>query len=143
MATDKLLYQDLTYKVRGLMFKVYNELGFGHKEKVYQKALCHELVKNNVRFEQEKALDVIYDGIKVGTYRPDFVVDGKILLESKAVSFLPKEAETQLIYYLKGTDFKLGLLVNFGSAKLTIKEKSGQISVVIRNESVVIKNEKG
>lgn len=123
MTTDKLLYQDLTYEIRGLLFKVYNKLGFGHKESVYQNALRHELVKSKLRFDQEKALDVIYDGTKVGIYRPDFVVDGKILLELKAVSFLPKEAETQLIYYLKGTNFKLGLLVNFGSTKLSIRRK--------------------
>lgn len=107
MNTDKLLYEKLTYKIRGAIFKVYNELGFGHKENVYQ-----------------KALDVIYDGIRVGTYRPDFVIDGRILLELKAVPFLAKQAETQLIYYLKGTNFKLGLLANFGSKKLVIKRKN-------------------
>ena len=123
MTTDKLLYQNLTYKIRGLIFKVYNELGFGHKEMIYQRALRHELSKNDVPFEQEKPLDVIYDSIKVGTYRPDFVVDGKILIELKALPILPKASETQLIYYLKGTSFKLGLLVNFGSSKLIIKRK--------------------
>ena len=123
MSTDKLLYEKLTYKIRGVIFKVYNELGFGHKENVYQKALEHALRKNNVKFDKEKALDVIYDGTKVGTYRPDFVIDGKILLELKAVPFLAKAAETQLIYYLKGTNFKLGLLVNFGSKKLVIKRR--------------------
>lgn len=123
MNTDKLLYEKLTYKIRGAIFKVYNELGFGHKENVYQKALEHELRKNKIKFDKEKALDVIYDGIRVGTYRPDFVIDGRILLELKAVPFLVKQAETQLIYYLKGTNFKLGLLTNFGSKKLVIKRK--------------------
>lgn len=123
MTTDKLLYQDLTYKVRGCIFRVYNQLGFGHKENVYTKAFAHELAKNKISFEQEKSLGVVYDGIKVGTYRPDFVIDGKILVELKAVPFLPKGSELQLIYYLKGTNFKLGLLVNFGSDKLLIKRK--------------------
>lgn len=123
MSTDKLLYGKITYKVRGIIFNVYNQLGFGHKENVYHKALAHELKKNNITFEDEKPLDVIYDNVKVGTYRPDFVIGGKILLEIKAVPFLPKEAETQLVYYLKGTNFKLGLLVNFGSTKLEIKRR--------------------
>lgn len=123
MTTDKLLYAEFTYKVRGAIFKVYNELGFGHKESVYHRALSHELIKHGVSFEEEKGLDIVYDGTKVGNYRPDFVIGGKILLELKAVPFLPKSAETQMIYYLKGTNFNLGLLVNFGSTKLEIKRK--------------------
>ena len=64
MTTDKLLYEKLTYKIRGFIFKVYNELGFGHKEIIYVRSLTHEFVKNKLPFEKEKALDVIYDGIK-------------------------------------------------------------------------------
>jgi len=63
MTTDKLLYKNLTYKVRGVIFKIYNQLGFGHKENIYRRALSHELVKNKIEFEEEKALDVSYDGI--------------------------------------------------------------------------------
>ena len=123
MTTEKLLFAELTYKVRGAIFKVYNQLGFGHKENIYLRALAHELTKQEIPFEQEKPLNVIYDGVKVGTYRPDFVIDGKILLELKALLLLPKQAETQLIYYLKGTNYKLGLLVNFGANELHIKRK--------------------
>ena len=123
MTTDKLLYEKLTYKVRGCIFNVYNQLGFGHKENVYSRALAIELSKNKISFAQEHPLDVIYDGQKIGVYRPDFIVDGKILLEIKAVPFLSKDGEVQLVYYLKGTNFKLGLLVNFGSSKLIIKRR--------------------
>lgn len=123
MTTDKSLYQDLTYKIRGCIFRVYNQLGFGHKENVYCRALAIELEKSSIPFKQQVALNVTYDNQKVGTYRPDFVVDGKILLELKAVPLMPKVSETQLIYYLKGTNFKLGLLVNFGSSKLAIVRK--------------------
>lgn len=101
MTTDKLLYEKLTFKIRGAIFKVYNELGFGHKEVVYRNALRHELTKGKLKYEEEKPLNVMYDGVKVGTYRPDFVISGRILLELKALPFLPKEAETQLIYYLR------------------------------------------
>ena len=123
MTTDKLLYEKLTYKVRGCIFNVYNQLGFGHKENVYSRALAIELSKNKISFAQEHPLDVIYDGQKVGVYRPDFIVDGKILLELKSVPFLSKASAIQLIYYLKGTNFKLGLLVNFGSSRLEIRRK--------------------
>lgn len=122
MSTD-LLYKSLTYKIRGCIFNVYNTLGFGHKEKVYGNALAIELDKNGIPFTRETPLDVTYDGQKVGSYRPDFVIDGKILLELKSSPFLANASAVQLIYYLKGTNFKLGLLVNFGASKLEIKRK--------------------
>lgn len=116
-----LLYADLTYQIRGAIFTVYNQLGYGHKEEVYQKALAKELEIIEIPYQREKSLNVEYKGEKVGNYRPDFVVDDKILLELKAVEFMPKSYETQLLHYLKSTGFQLGLLVNFGAPKLTIK----------------------
>ena len=121
MTTDKLLYQKLTYKIRGAIFNVYNELGFDHKENVYHRALKIELAKWNLNFEDEKSLVVKYDNQIVGHYRPDFVVANKILIEIKAIPFLGKETQGQMLYYLKGTGFKLGLMINFGSPKLQIK----------------------
>ena len=120
---DKLLYKDLTYRIRAAIFRVYNTLGFGHKETVYQKALAHELPKQKLLFDKEKRLDVFYDNIVVGHYVPDFVIEDKVILELKSLDFLPNDLEKQLIYYLKGTNYKLGLLVNFGTNKLLIKRK--------------------
>ena len=120
---ENFLYEELTYKIRRAIFNVYNTLGYGHRESVYQNALAKEFKKQEIPFEREKSLPVLYDGEKVGTYRPDFVVDGKIILELKAAPFIGKGFEKQLIYYLKGTDFKLGLLVNFGANKLQIKRR--------------------
>lgn len=120
---NDLLYEDLTYKLRGVFFKVYNTLGFGHRESVYQNALVAEFNKQKIPFKEESRLGVIYDGAKVGTYTPDFLIDDKIILEIKSVEFLSKDAEKQLIYYLKGTNYKLGFLVNFGSSRLEIKRK--------------------
>lgn len=117
------LYEDLTYRVRGVMFSVYNGLGFGHKESVYQKALVTEFLRRNIPFEGEKSLPVLYEGEKVGVYKPDFLIDNKIVVEIKALPFISKEMEIQLINYLKGTGYRLGLLVNFGSARLEIKRK--------------------
>ena len=120
--TDKdLIFADLTYKIRGCLFNVYNELGYGHKERVYQKALAKEFEEQKVSFEKELGLRVKYKGQLVGRYRPDFVVDNKVILELKAVEFMPKSFETQLIHYLKSTGYKLGLLINFGSPKLMIR----------------------
>jgi len=120
---DSLLYEDLTYKIRGTIFKVYNTLGFGHRESVYQRALITEFAKQEIPFKEQPRLDIVYNGVKVGTYTPDFTIDDKIIVEIKSAEFLPKQAEKQLIYYLKGTDYKLGLLVNFGASKLEIKRK--------------------
>lgn len=120
---DNFLYEDLTYKIRGAIFKVYNNLGFGHKETVYQKALGKELTKLGIKFIQESVLDVIYEGEKIGVYKPDFTVEDKIILEVKSLPVLPKTMETQLTNYLKGTGYKLGLLVNFGSSNLDIRRR--------------------
>lgn len=117
------LYGDLTYKVRGAMFKVHKTLGSGHKESVYHKALAKEFDLIGISYKTEKSLPVVYEGVKVGTYRPDFIVDDKVLIELKAVPILPIQAERQLSYYLRGTPYKLGLLVNFGSSSLFIRRK--------------------
>ena len=120
-ADKKLIYADLTYKIRGCLFNVYNNLGYGHKEQVYQKALEKELNEQKVPLKREINLKVLYKDEKVGNYRPDFVIDDKIIIEIKAVEFMPKSYEKQLLHYLKSTNYKLGLLVNFGAPKLYIK----------------------
>ena len=115
------LYEELTYRIRGAVFTVYNTLGFGHKEEVYQKALIKEFTNLLIPFQRELSLKVKYKGEDVGSYRPDFVIEEKVILEIKAVEFMPQAYERQLINYLKTTQFQLGLLVNFGSPKLSIK----------------------
>lgn len=123
MATDKLLYSELTYKIRGSVFQVYNILGFGHKELVYHKALEIEFKKQGIRFKDEVSLPVFYENEKVGVYKPDFVIEDKVLIEIKALPFITRDSEVQLVYYLKGTRYNLGLLVNFGAKKLEIRRK--------------------
>lgn len=120
--TDKqLIHTDITYKVRGCIFRVYNELGNGHKEQVYQKALENEFKKNSLVYSREQTLSVNYQGEKVGNYRPDFIIENSVIVEIKAVEFVPKSYEQQLLHYLKTTGYTLGLLVNFGAPKLLIK----------------------
>lgn len=117
------LYAGLTYKIRGAMYKVHKTLGSGHKESVYQKALAKEYDLQNIPYKTEKTLPVVYEGSIVGYYKPDFVVDDKVLIELKALPFLSTQAEKQLSYYLRGTPYKLGLMVNFGARSLVIKRK--------------------
>lgn len=116
-----LLYADITYKVRKAIFNVYNELGYGHKELVYQKALVKELDELKIFYKREKDIDVFYKGKVVGNYRPDFIIEDKVIVEIKAVVLVPKVFEIQLLHYLKATGYKLGLLVNFGTQRLFIK----------------------
>lgn len=118
---NDLLYSDLTFRIRKACFNVYNSLGFGHKEQVYQKALSTEFNDLSIRFVQEPTPQVKYKNITVGSYKPDFVIEDKIIIEIKAVEYLPKTFETQLLYYLKSTEYQLGLLINFGSPKLIIR----------------------
>jgi len=117
------LYEDLTYKIRKACYAVYNELGHGHKETVYHKALSKEFELSRIPFVSEKALNVVYKGIRVGTYKPDFILDDKVILEIKSVSFLPRRLEMQLARYLKGTSYKLGLIVNFGPKGLEVRRR--------------------
>lgn len=115
------LYGDLTYRVRRAIFNVYNTLGYGHRESIYQKALVKEFTTLAIPYEEEKPLSVYYNQEKVGTYRPDFLVDDRVVVEIKAVPYVTKEMEKQLVYYLRGTSYKLGMLANFGGSKLAIK----------------------
>lgn len=118
-----LLYEALTYEIRGAMYAVHKALGPVHKESIYQKALAKEFKTRGIPFEKEVRLEVIYRGEKVGAYKPDFIVDDKVIVEVKAVEFLPAKFGSQLTYYLKGTGYKVGLLVNFGAKKLDIRRR--------------------
>lgn len=120
-AENKLLYKDLTYKIRGALFEVRKTIGLGHKENVYHNALKEEFRNKNIAFESEKIVDIYYKRKKVGTYCPDFVVENKIIVELKALPQLGRLQYTQMWNYLKGTKYKLALLVNFGSTDLEIK----------------------
>jgi len=116
-----LLYEELSYKIRGAAFNVYNALGSGHKEAIYQNALAEELKKTQLPFEKEKHIAVSYENHKVGSYQPDFLVSEKIIVEIKALPFLGKPAKEQVLYYLKNSPYRLALLINFGAAPLQIE----------------------
>ncbi|PIR13820.1 ATP-dependent DNA helicase RecG [Candidatus Falkowbacteria bacterium CG11_big_fil_rev_8_21_14_0_20_39_10] len=113
ISENKLLYEDLTYKIRGAIFNVKKQLGLGHKEKIYQNALVEEFKKLKINFDKEKSIEIKYDNKKVGAYRPDFIIENKIILETKKLPFIGKFEKEQVWHYLKGSDYKLALLVNF------------------------------
>ena len=105
------------YSITGAAMQVYNKLGIGFLEAVYQEALALEFTKRGIPFEREKELKIYYDGQELKTtYRADFVCYGDIIVELKAVSELDDSHRSQVYNYLKATGFKLGLLYNFGHA---------------------------
>ena len=106
-----------SYAINGAAMQVYNKLGIGFLEAVYQEALALEFSKRGIPFEREKELKIYYDGQELKTtYRADFVCYGDIIVELKAVSELDDSHRSQVYNYLKATGFKLGLLYNFGHA---------------------------
>ena len=120
-AENKLLFENTTFNIRNCLFEVRKNLGLGHKEVIYQKALEIEFKKSGVEFEREKSISVIYEGEKIGYYRPDFVINNTIILELKSLPFIGNIEKKQLWNYLKGSNYKLALLANFGREKLTIE----------------------
>lgn len=122
MSTDgKYIYKDLTYKVIGCVYEVHKELGSVHKEIIYHQALKHEFSGQNIPYEDEKNVNVLYKGKKIGVYRPDFIINDKVIVEIKVTPAITKAMIDQVYYYVKGTEYKLVLLVNFGASKVQIK----------------------
>jgi len=117
----ELLYKDLTYKIRGAIFNVKKQLGLGHKEKIYQNALGEEFKKIKINFDKEKTIEIKYNNKKIGTYRPDFIIENKIILEIKKLPFIGKFEKEQVWHYLKGSYYKLTLLANFAKDDVQIE----------------------
>ena len=115
------LYKELSYSIIGAAIEVHNLLGPGFLEEIYQKALERELTIRKVSFESQKHIVVEYKGVTIADYYLDLVVDGRIVVELKAVSQLSSVHEAQVISYLKASKFKIGLLFNFGDRSLKHK----------------------
>jgi GxxExxY protein len=107
-------HADLTRQIIKTFFTVYNTLGYGFLEKVYENALVIELNKLNLSVERQKQIDVYYLSQPVGVYYADLIIDEKVIVELKAAEALREEHEYQLINYLKATNVEVGLLLNFG-----------------------------
>ena len=111
-----LIFEEETYVIRGAVFEVYKELGCGFLEAVYQACLEKELQKRGILFVAQQEIQLMYKGEPLHqTYKPDLICYNKIILELKAVKDIAPEHKAQVINYLKVTNLKLGLLINFGS----------------------------
>ena len=120
--TEKdLVYADECYEIMGLVFEVYNKLGYGHKELFYQKALAKEFESGNILFEEQLRVNVAYKGENLGVYILDFLLLDKIVVEIKKNEHFSIHDIRQIYSYLKATGLKLGLLIHFTSKGVRYK----------------------
>jgi GxxExxY protein len=113
-ADDNYMHSELTDKIIGCAYDVYNQLGFGFMEKIYENAMMIKLHQKGLEVVQQAPINVYFEDKLVGEYFADILVNSKVILEFKAVSSLSKAHEVQLVNYLKATGIKVGLLINFG-----------------------------
>lgn len=107
-------YKELSNEIINAFYKVYNHLGFGFLEKVYEHSLYFELTERGINCTRQHKINVYYKDQQIGFYYADIIVENKIILEIKAADSLCKDHELQLINYLKATEIEIGLLLNFG-----------------------------
>jgi len=117
---------EITYKINGCAMKVHNALGNGFQEVIYQRCLAIELERAGLNFGREIEQTIYYDSIRVGTRRADFVVEGQVIVELKAVINLEDVHLAQAKNYVVAYDFPIGLLINFGSTSLQFKKVFNQ-----------------
>ena len=120
---DDLLYKDESAKIIEASTEVYKEFGGSFKESIVDKALSVALANKGLKVDSQKRIDIFFEGVKVGVYVPDKVVNGIIMLEIKCKPFITKEDEKQFWRYLKATTYRLGFLINFSPKTLEIKRR--------------------
>jgi GxxExxY protein len=113
---SKVIYKELSYKIVGIMFSVYNELGYGYPENTYCRAIKKEFGINNLVYKEQVYYRLTYKGEMIGRYFLDFLVDNKIVVEIKKGDYFSKKNIEQVKAYLKVTNLKLAVLVNFTSS---------------------------
>ena len=117
-------HEELTHKIIGCAYKVFNKLGYGFLESVYRKAMVIELTREGLKTEEEKLLTVYYDeGEILGVFSADLFVDNVVVVELKTQKHIVKENEAQLVNYLKGLRKDIGLLINFSPDGVEVKRK--------------------
>ena len=122
MVQNVYLHAEVTEKIIGAFYKVYNTLNYGFLEKVYEKAMMIELKKMGLNAHRQVPIKVYYEGEVVGDYKADIIVVEKVIVELKAADMLRLKDEAQLINYLRATEIEVGLLLNFG-VKAELKRK--------------------
>lgn len=118
---EDLIYPELSYRLVGLAFEVFNELGAGHLEKVYQKAYAKELTTANIGFREQVSFKVLYKGQTIGNNFLDFLIEDKIIIELKRSDFYSRKHIEQVSNYITVSKLKLALLINFTSRGVRIK----------------------
>lgn len=118
---EDLIYPELSYKIVGVLFEVGKEVGFGHKEHFYQKALVEAFKDANIHFDEQLPARVYYKSKPVGIYYFDFLVEDKIVLEIKSKNFFSKKDIEQVYQYLKAKNFKLGIIAHFTKTGVRFK----------------------
>jgi GxxExxY protein len=116
-------YQELTKKIIGCAYSVYNKMGFGFLESVYEKCLLIEFRNQGLSVETQKPITIFYDGEMVGDFVVDMIVEDIIIVELKSVKQIAKVHEAQLVNYLVATGKRVGLIINFGEYKVEIRRK--------------------
>ncbi len=117
-----MIYKEEAYKIIGAAMEVHNSLGNGFLEAVYQEALEREFVIQGISYSREQRINIEYKGEKLSKYYiADFVCYDNIIIELKALSSIDSNHEAQILNYLKATNYKLGLLINFGTRSLQSK----------------------
>jgi GxxExxY protein len=121
-------YEEITEKIIGCAYQVYNGMGFGFLESVYEKCLMIELRKQGLKAEEQKSVTVRYDDEIVGEFKADILVEDEIIVELKSIRNLSVIHEAQLVNYLVATDKSLGLLIKFSEKKVDVRRKVRELS---------------
>lgn len=116
-----LVYPELSYKIVGLLYKIYNKLGGGYQEKYYQQAVRRELFAENIPFLEQVKVDLNYNGKKIGRYFLDFMIDHKIILELKITPTFSSRDIMQVLNYLKQCNLELGILASLNRNTIVYK----------------------
>ncbi len=113
-ASQQFPQRDLTHRIIGAAFAVHNTLGFGYLEAVYRRALAVELRKQGIDHQLERTFDLLYEGVDVGSYRADLIVDSAVIVEVKSGLLLDPAAAVQLLNYLRASGIEVGIIIHFG-----------------------------
>ncbi len=118
MNTDQHRLENTTFKINGCAMNVLNSVGHGFHEKIYENAMVIALDKAGLKFSQQKHFDICYEGVNVGTFVPDIVVEDEIIIELKTIDQISNNEKGQVLNYLRASGLKLGIILNFKNSKL-------------------------
>ncbi len=141
ISADERRYKhtELTERIIGIFYDVYNELGFGFLESVHEEAMALAFKEQGINFQKQVSVPVWFHGQKIGSYDADIVVDGLVLIELKACKTLEPAHEAQLLHYLRSTEIEVGLLLNFGPRpqvkRMAFENERKKISVYLRRSA--------